>query len=419
MLKYTLCVSMTIVLLYSWSRAQDKKLTGSDVDFASIYKHEGLELAAENNLTDAVNSLKKSLSYEPCNLEVLFYLSMAEDPGKAGFLRHLIEIGRIKKESSDSLIRALNHEINDDYIRFVFSGLIFDRVKKYGEAWQSYAQAVSLDSGQAYIYFLKARDSMNLSNYRDAIGGITRAMQLKSCSFRLYFQRGLAYYRMANIDLAIRDYQSALALAPFLKRSLHNSQLICEAYNQRGIRRLQDGQYQQALKDFNIAIAIHPGFSEPYLNRGVTFRKMGIYNSAIEDFNRAIELHNNYVDAYFNRGLTFNEMEQYDRALRDLKTAVIMNPAYHHGYYHMGNIYFAQNDFYAAIDAYTRCIEADSNFVWAYYKRGQSYDRLRKFPGAINDYDHFFIHAPDSFLDQKVNSWERSELLKQWLEQRK
>ncbi len=399
--------------------AQDYPLTSRNVDFAIIYKHEGLDHAAERNYSEAKRSLKKSLSYDPCNMEIQFYLMLADDPERYRYLSRIKEIYRLKIEAVDSLVNVLNREIDDVYIRSIFCGIIYDRYKYYAEAWELYSQGVDQDSSQAYIYYMRAGASMELSNYGDAIDNLTQALQLNSCSYRLYFRRGLANYQTKNYDLAIQDYKSAMTLAPLLRRSLHNSQLICEAYNQRGIERLRNNKYQKALADFNNAVAIHPQFSEPYLNRGVVYRNLALYDVAIEDFNLAIILNDKYVDAYFNRALTFKEMNQIERATRDLKTVIIMRPTHYKAYYELGNVLFEQEDFYGAIDMYATCLEIEPGYIWAHYKRAQCYDRLRKFPGAIQDYDYFFSLAPDSFLDQKVNAWERSKLLKEWLEQKK
>jgi tetratricopeptide (TPR) repeat protein len=409
-----LIISNHIVLI-----AQDRQLTFRNSEFAVIYKQEALESAADNNFPEAKSSLQKSLSYDPCNLEIQFYLMLANDPDRYHYLSKIKDIYGIKNESVDSLITVINSEIEDKFIKSVFSGFIFNQHKDYSLAWGSYSQAISNDSRQAYIYFLRATASMKISKYEDAIDDLTKALQLNFCSYRLYFNRGLAQYRRKNFDLAIQDYKSAMMLAPLLRKSLHNSQLICEAFNQRGIEYLKHDDFQQALNDFSYAIKIHPQFSEPYLNRGVVYRKLTQYESAIEDFNWAISLNQKYTDAYFNRALTFRDMKQIERAIRDLKTVSIIDPSHYKAYYELGNISFEQNDYYGAIEIYHKCLEIKPDYIWAYYKRAQAYDRLRKYPGAIKDYNCFYDQAPDSFLNQKVNAWERSNLLQKWLDQRK
>ena len=46
--------------------------------------------------------------------------------------------------------------------------------------------------------------------------------------------------------------------------------------------------------------------------------KRGQYDNAIEDFNKAIALDPNYVSAYINRGAAYGKKGQYDNAIEDL-----------------------------------------------------------------------------------------------------
>ena len=384
-----------------------------------IYMYEGLEYAAESDFEDARSSFIKCLNYDPCNMEVIFYLHLLNDPERYQYLPKMLAIKISKTVLADSLRKVIETGDYDAYSRALFSALLLEKKRNMILARESYSQAIAIDSSQAYLYYLRGNTALQLGNYSHAITDFTKALNCNSCSFRLYYQRGFAFYRQFSLDKAIADFQTALSLAPLLKNALHESLVICEAFNKRGIKQIQNGKYQDALADLNAAILIHPRFSEPYLNRGIAYRNLNIYEAALEDFNMAISLNDKYIDAYFNRALTFKDMSQSDRAVRDLKTVVILDTSYFQAYYQLGNIFFEQDDFYAAIDTYSKCLQIDSTYIWAYYKRAQSYDRLRKFPGAIHDYDYFFAHAPDSYLDQKVNAWERSKLLKEWLEQRK
>ena len=59
-----------------------------------------------------------------------------------------------------------------------------------------------------------------------------------------------------------------------------------------------------------------------YVDRGVAFHEEGQLNEAIKDFNMAILLDSFSVDAYYERGTVFFETGQFDRAVADLNKAV-------------------------------------------------------------------------------------------------
>jgi len=68
----------------------------------------------------------------------------------------------------------------------------------------------------------------------------------------------------------------------------------------RGIAFGEKGQYDQAISDFNQAIAINPRYDRAYNNRGIVYRLRGQYNESISDFNKAIATNPLDAEAYNN-----------------------------------------------------------------------------------------------------------------------
>ena len=77
--------------------------------------------------------------------------------------------------------------------------------------------------------------------------------------------------------------------------------------------------YNSAINDFHRAIKINPNNVDAYNNRGVAYMRQGQRDCAIEDYNRAIEL--NYVLAYFNRAEALLYLRKWERAKSDLTIA--------------------------------------------------------------------------------------------------
>ena len=64
-----------------------------------------------------------------------------------------------------------------------------------------------------------------------------------------------------------------------------------------------------------------------YNNRGFAYRSKGEYDQAIRDFDKAIELNPGYVLAYGNRWLACRSKGAYKQATRDFYTVLKLNPS--------------------------------------------------------------------------------------------
>ena len=57
-----------------------------------------------------------------------------------------------------------------------------------------------------------------------------------------------------------------------------------------------------SIKDYNTAIQLKPDFAKAYNNRGIAYREKGEFDQTLDDTTKAIELQPNFAHAYSNRG---------------------------------------------------------------------------------------------------------------------
>ncbi len=67
------------------------------------------------------------------------------------------------------------------------------------------------------------------------------------------------------------------------------------AYVNRGEAYDREGQQNLALQDFDKAITIDPDFSDAYYCRGLSYSSEGRNALAIQDFDKALQLNPNYL----------------------------------------------------------------------------------------------------------------------------
>ena len=88
-----------------------------------------------------------------------------------------------------------------------------------------------------------------------------------------------------------------------------------------GIQKALNGDYVQAIQDYDQALHLAPSNSEVYYNRGVAYFSINRPKSAFRDFSQAIALQPNMAEAYGNRGLIRQTLGDRQGAISDYQQA--------------------------------------------------------------------------------------------------
>jgi lipoprotein NlpI len=125
------------------------------------------------------------------------------------------------------------------------------------------------------------------------------------------YNRGTAYQRRGDFDLAIQDFTRVIELRPETSKAFYN----------RGMVYLSQGEFDRAIQDFDEAIRISPEYAVAFSNRGVAHMNKGTYDRAIADFDQAIRLKPDDGHAYRGRGSAYYDKGEFKRASADLARA--------------------------------------------------------------------------------------------------
>jgi lipoprotein NlpI len=156
-------------------------------------------------------------------------------------------------------------------------------------------------------------------------------------------------------------------------------------YYFRGLAFLNTDQFDNAIEDFDRAIALDPYFRDAFLNRGTAFEKKGMLDKAIESFDKAIELGPSY-EAYFNRGITFEKMGLLDKAISDYDKAIAIDPSRYEAYHAGGKLYGKTGSFDKAIAYFSKYIAINPKHAESYNNRGLSYAYIGQDERALEDF---------------------------------
>jgi tetratricopeptide (TPR) repeat protein len=102
--------------------------------------------------------------------------------------------------------------------------------------------------------------------------------------------RGTAHLKMNHPEQAIEDFNRALALDPGYMRALHLRALAREA----------NGDAEGAVEDLDQAIEARPEYGAAYHSRAALYAKLGREDHAVDDFQMAAHLTNVSIEAFAN-----------------------------------------------------------------------------------------------------------------------
>ena len=91
---------------------------------------------------------------------------------------------------------------------------------------------------------------------------------------------------------------------------------------------LDKGKYDDAIADFDKAIALDPNDAAAYGNRGNAYYSKGEVDRAIADFDKVIALDPNDAIAYDNRGVAYEKKGDKEKAIADFRKALEIAPSF-------------------------------------------------------------------------------------------
>lgn len=173
-----------------------------------------------------------------------------------------------------------------------------------------------------------------------------------------------------------------------LNEAMHEygRQLSAWAYNRRGEWHAAHDQPEEAIADFEDAVAMDDTRWQAVHNRAVSYAQLGRIEEAISDFDRTIELNDNYANAYFNRGELRYDLEDFAGAIEDYDQALRLRPTDVPAFNSRGHSHYKLGDYRAALRDYTEAIRLDPQFAAAYINRGDAHADLGEFAPAARDY---------------------------------
>jgi tetratricopeptide (TPR) repeat protein/S1-C subfamily serine protease len=303
--------------------------------------------------------------------------------GKALSLRNTGKYRLAESAIAQAITVVPPNERAQYYYLWGYQSVIFQASGKYDEALKAIDLAIGLERSDLRLLNLKAMILEDKKQYAQAVVIYDELIRKQPQAYA-YNNRGTAKSELGNEQEAILDYDRAIALNP--KFAL--------AYYGRGTAKSALGNKQEAILDYDRAISLNPKDAKAYNNRGNAKSALGNKQEAIADFDRAISLNPKHALAYNNRGTTKSALGNKQEAIVDYDRAISLNPKDAKVYNNRGNAKSALGNKQEAIADFDRAIALNPRLPQPYDSRGTTKSEMGNKQEAIVDYDRAIALDP-------------------------
>jgi tetratricopeptide (TPR) repeat protein len=212
-----------------------------------------------------------------------------------------------------------------------------------------------------------------LEEYPASIEAYNRALQVDSRKPQLFNNRGLTLIAQGRKDLAEKDFQAAIKLAP----------KYAQAYANLGWLYFTTDRIELAVQQYNQALNLEQDNPTFYINRGGCFRELGRLDDAMRDFVRAVELAGNVPDGFVGQSAILMEKLEFPAAIAAADRALELDPTNLQAIINRGWAKHLQGDSPAALEDLNQAIAWEQGSLLARLNRSavllelQQYDQAR------------------------------------------
>ncbi len=216
---------------------------------------------------------------------------------------------------------------------------------------------------------------------------INQNIQIAKTGFNLGIpiNTSLRLLASSQVDLGVKVPSAPVATGP-----------KADDFYIQGREKVNKGDYQGAIADYNQAIQLNPNYADAYIGRGTTQDILGNKQGALDDYNQALRINPNLTDAYLGRGGIRLLLGDKQGAIDDFNQVVQTNPNNADSYNTRGASRYYLGDKQGAIKDYTQALTIDPNRFDVYFNRGIARRDSGDNRGALADFSQALRINPNS-----------------------
>jgi tetratricopeptide (TPR) repeat protein len=298
---------------------------------SSSFALEGESHFTSGNLDAAIEAYNRALKLDQNNAQLLSELARIETYSSA--------LLTTDQEQRDRLQSALSHAKQavqvapDDSSAHAIYAFVLD--------WNANPSLIGTEAGKSQAQAQADADKLLAQAQSEA----NHATQIDN-------QNTLALVYSAEILL---DQHNLTQAQQYIQLALQRDQSLMDVHRVNAYVLETLGNYSEAIKAYEKAIAITPNLTFLYIRVGAIYRVLKQYNEALKYYSEAVAINeqNNVTDPvpYLAIGKTYTQMGEFFAAALNVRKALQYNPYSQDVYGQLGIVYFHSRNYEGAIPA--------------------------------------------------------------------
>ncbi len=176
---------------------------------------------------------------------------------------------------------------------YIFKAQIESQQGNFRASAMDWTEALSLDRDNINALKQRGIAYLNSEKFKEAYDDFSKALRLDPANFELYILRAKASRGKKDLNSAVKDMDLYLDYFPDDKNAI----LFCGELN------YDNGNYVEALKNFNKDLRLDNSNPEYFKARGKAFYQTKMYKYAIDDLSMSLDLKPDDGEVYYFKGM--------------------------------------------------------------------------------------------------------------------
>ncbi len=242
----------------------------------------------------------------------------------------------------------------------------------------------------AYSFLRAGTANERTGDYQGARRSYLRGLELEPGNVDLLNALGWAFFQEGKSAEAIAVYEKVLALDP----------THLKAHNNVALALAELGQVDKAALHFRKSLKLEPK-AEIYSDLGFVLDRQGKYEEAVENYDKALALDPNCASAHFNLAVSLLRRDELDESAAHYKEALRVKPnaATHNG---LGFVLSRQGKLDDAVVQFREAIRTDPSYMASYNNLAGSLLKQGKLEEAESYYRTSLTENPSASLHNNL-----------------